>query len=65
MTNWDTKLLDALWACCTAYKVPTKFTHFQLVYGKKTILVVELKLPSLHIAIDERLGENCTIRKIG
>ena len=35
MNNWDTKLLDALWAYRIAYKVTTKFTPFQLVYGLK------------------------------
>ena len=35
----------------------TKFTPFQLVYGQEAILPVELELPSLRIAIDERLSD--------
>jgi transposase InsO family protein len=57
MTDWDTKLIDALWAYRTAYKVTTKFTPFQLVYGQEAILPIELELPSLRIAINERLGD--------
>ena len=34
MSDWDSKLLNALWAYCTAYKVTTKFTPFQLVYSR-------------------------------
>ena len=57
MTVWDTKLIDALWAHRTTYKVTTKFTPFQLVYGQETISSYELELPSLRIAINERLRD--------
>lgn len=57
MTDWDSKLIDALWVYRTAYKVTTKFTPFQLVYGQEAILPIELELPSLRIAINERLGD--------
>ena len=63
MTNWDDKLLDELWAYRTAYKVTIKFTLFQLVYGQEAILPVELKLPSLRIAIDERLSEDDSLQE--
>ena len=45
MTDWDTKLIDALWAYRTAYKVTTKFTPFQLVYGQEALLPIELCQP--------------------
>ena len=63
MTDWDNKLIDALWTYCTAYKVTTKFTPFQLVYGQEAILPVELKLPSLRIAIEERLSDEESLRE--
>ena len=63
MTDWDNKLIDALWAYCTAYKVTTKSTPFQLVYGQEAILPVELKLPSLRIAIEERLSDEESLRE--
>jgi transposase InsO family protein len=46
-TNWDDKLWSALWAYCTAYKVTTQFTPFQLVYGQEAILPIEFEIPSL------------------
>jgi hypothetical protein len=58
MVDWDVKLLDALWAYRTAYKVTTKFTPFQLVYGQEAILPIELELPSLRIALEERLDDS-------
>ena len=38
-TDWDEKLWGALWAYRTAYKVTTKITPFQLVYGLEAILL--------------------------
>ena len=55
--DWNERLLEALWAYRTAYKVTTKHTPFQLVYGQEAILPIELEVPSLRIAIDERLGD--------
>ena len=63
MTDWDIKLLDALWAYRTAYKVTTKFTPFQLVYGQEAILPVELELPSLCIVIDEILSDEESLQE--
>lgn len=57
MSDWDIKLINTLWAYCTTYKVMTKFTPFQLVYGQKAILPIELELLSLRNAINEHLGE--------
>lgn len=56
-TDWDTKLFTALWAYCTAYKVTTNSTPFQLVYGQEAILSIELEVQSLRIALDECLGD--------
>jgi hypothetical protein len=55
--DWDARVLDALWAYRTAYKVTTKHTPFQLVYGQEAILPIELEVQSLRIAIDHRLGD--------
>lgn len=56
-TDWETKLFAALWAYRTAYKVTTHSTPFQLVYGQEAILPIELEVPSLRIALDERLSD--------
>ena len=63
MTDWDSKLIDALWAYRTAYKVTTKFTPFQLVYGQEAILPVKLELPPLRIAIEERLSDSESLQE--
>ena len=64
MINWNSKFLDALWAYRSAYKFTTKFTSFQLVYGQEAILPIELELPSLRIAIDERFNDEESLQEI-
>ncbi|GJR68814.1 reverse transcriptase domain-containing protein [Tanacetum coccineum] len=39
---WSTKLDDALWAFCTAYKTPTGTTPYKLIYGKNCHLTFEI-----------------------
>ena len=56
-SNWDYELFNALWAYRCSVKGPTKSTPFQLVYGLEAILPIEVELPSLRIAIDQRLGD--------
>jgi transposase InsO family protein len=55
--DWDARIHDALWAYRCAYKVTTKSTPFQLVYGQEAILPIEMELLSLRIAIAERMGD--------
>nr|GEV76044.1 hypothetical protein [Tanacetum cinerariifolium] len=43
LKNWSKKLDDALWAFRTAYKIPTGYTPFRLVYGKSCHLPVEIE----------------------
>jgi transposase InsO family protein len=61
-TDWDQRVFDALWAYRTAYKVTTKHTPFQLVYGQEAILPIELEIPSLRIAIDHRMSDLNSLR---
>ncbi|GJS61078.1 reverse transcriptase domain-containing protein [Tanacetum coccineum] len=41
--GWLEKLNDALWAFRTAYKTPTWYTPFRLVYGKACHLLVKIE----------------------
>ena len=61
-TDWDARLHDALWAYRCAFKVTTKFTPFQLVYGLEAILPIELEVQSLRIALDERMGDDDSLK---
>jgi transposase InsO family protein len=42
-TRWKNKLLEALWAYRTAYKMPIGLSPYQLVYRKTCHLPVELE----------------------
>ncbi|KAL3686474.1 hypothetical protein R1sor_009048 [Riccia sorocarpa] len=48
-TDWDRKLIGAIWAYRTTYKVITGHTPFQLVYGQEAILPVEFSIPTLRV----------------
>ncbi len=56
--DWDSKLAATLWAYRTAYKITTRATPFSLVYGIEAILPIKFEIPSLRIAINERLDES-------
>ena len=43
-TAWKDRLPNALWAYRTAYKTPLGMSSFQLVYGKRCHLPVELEI---------------------
>ena len=61
-TDWDFRLYDALWTYRCAFKVRTKFTPFQLVYGLEAILPIELEVQSLRIDLDERMGDDDSLK---
>ncbi|KAL3689788.1 hypothetical protein R1sor_016097 [Riccia sorocarpa] len=48
-TDWDRKLIGALSAYRTTYKVTTGHTPFQLVYRQEAILPVEFLIPTLRV----------------
>ncbi len=60
--DWDRKLTAALWAYRTTYKVSTRTTPFSLVFGVEAILPMEFEVPSLRIAIDERLDDSQSLK---
>ena len=61
--DWEHKLYATLWAYKTAFKTSTCQTPFQLAYGMEVVMLVEYVLPSLRIAIEERLGDEESHRK--
>lgn len=57
------KLIPALWAYRTTYKVTTRATPFSLMYGVEAILAIEFEVQSLRIAIDARLDDSESLRE--
>lgn len=49
------KLDSALWAFWTSHKVTTGLTPFRLTYGLEAVVLMEFMVPSLRIAVEERL----------
>jgi hypothetical protein len=60
--DWDHKLIVALWAYKTTYKVSTRTTPFSLVFGVEVVLPMEFEVPSLRITIDERLDDSQSLK---
>ena len=61
--DWEHKLHVALWAYRTAYKTSTCQTPFQLAYGMEVVMPVEYVLPSLRIAIEEKLSDEESLKR--
>ncbi|XP_059066457.1 uncharacterized protein LOC131857758 [Cryptomeria japonica] len=55
--DWEEKLPSVLWAYRTTYKVTTGQTPFQLMYGQEALVPTEFMVPSLHTAIENKLGD--------
>ncbi|MCO5598225.1 hypothetical protein L7F22_052317 [Adiantum nelumboides] len=47
--DWDKHLTAALWAYRISFKVSTKFTPYNLVYGQEALLPIEIELGSLRV----------------
>ena len=60
--DWDVKLMAALWAYRTTYKITTQATHFSLVYGLEATLPIEYEVESLRVAIGFRLTESQSLK---
>ena len=53
--DWDKKLNSALWAYRTSYKVTVGMTPFKMAYGLEAVVPMEFMIPSLRMAIQEKL----------
>ena len=54
-TGWDRKLDSVLWAFRTSFKVTTRMTPFRMTYGLEAVVPMEFMIPSLRMAVSERL----------
>lgn len=55
--DWEERLPAALWAYRTTYKVTTRHTSFQLMYGQEAVVPAEYTIPSLQVAVHNRLSD--------
>lgn len=55
--DWEERLPAVLWAYCTTYKVTTRHTTFQLMYGQEVVVPAEYIVPGLQVAVDNKLGD--------
>ena len=60
--DWDRKLVSALWAYRTAFKITTNQTPFRLAYGQEAVVPLEFMVPSLRIAVEHDLDYNVVLR---
>ena len=61
--DWEERLLLVLWAYRTSYKVTTRHTPFQLMYGQEAVVSTEFMVPSLRIVIENKLGDMESLRE--
>eukprot|EP00253_Pinus_taeda_P034898 PITA_34898 len=48
--DWVERLVEATWAYNTTWKTTTRFTPYELVYGKKDLLSIEFEVNNLRMA---------------
>ena len=60
---WEENLPAALWAYRTAYKVTTGHTPFQLMFGQEAVVPTEFMIPSLRIALENKLDDVESLRE--
>ena len=48
--DWVERLVEATWAYNTTWKTTTRFTPYELVYGKKALLSIEFEYNILRMA---------------
>lgn len=53
--TWPKKLLEVLWAYRTTVTIATHGTPYSLVFGGEAVLLLEIQLPSLRVAVQERI----------
>jgi len=46
---WADRLFEATWAYNTTWKTTTRFTPYELVYGKKALLSIEFEYNTLRM----------------
>jgi hypothetical protein len=50
--DWANKLSEVVWAYHTTWKTSTRFTPYELVYGKMVLFPIEFEIKTLHTTIE-------------
>ena len=56
--DWANRLVEATWAYNTTWKTTTRFTPYELVYGKKALLSIEFEYNTLRMVAQLDLDLN-------
>ena len=55
--DWSEKLPFALWAYRTSFRTSIRATPYSLMYGMEVVLLVETKMGSLRVALEQQIFE--------
>ena len=50
--DWTSRLTEVVWAYQTTWRTTTRFTPFELVYGKEEMLPIEFEHKTLRTALE-------------
>ena len=50
--DWALKILEALWACRKTWQNTTRFSPFELVYGKSPLFPIEFEISTLRTTLE-------------
>lgn len=56
--DWHEKMREANWAYRTTVRTPTQMTPYSLVFGGEAVLPLEMEIPSLRIAVHEKITDD-------
>ena len=61
--DWEEQLPVVIWAYKTTYKAITGHTSFHLMYRQEAIMPIEHTVPRLRVAIQNRLGDEESLKE--
>ena len=59
--DWEDQLLEAIWAYKTTWKNTMRFSPYELVYGSKVLLPIELQIKTFRTTVE--VGMNLSIEQ--
>ena len=53
--EWANSLMESLWAYRTTWRNNTRFSPYELVYGKSVVFPIEFEIKTLRTTMEENL----------